>query len=184
MSTCRPVYQVDWSRGKYRSAWLYGYSVLVDLSTCQPVNLSTRVDRSRNKYRSAWLYKYSVLVDLSTCLPGLTDQEVNKGMQSIMGISYMATCRPVNLSTRVDRSRCKHIISYLWHYAQSVLVHLSSCRPANQTWGQILWKVFKYITVTFTDQWLQLHYNYRACRNVMITIIITSESNQITTKYF
>ena len=25
-----------------------------------------------------------------------------------------------------------------------------------QTWGQIHWKVFKYITVTFTDQWWQL----------------------------
>ena len=55
-----------------------------------PVNLSTRFDRSSGKYRSAWHYGYSVLVlvDLSTCLPGLTGQEVNIGMQGIVGISY------------------------------------------------------------------------------------------------
>ena len=39
--------------------------------------------------------------------------------------------------------------------------------------GQILLKVFKYIAVTFTEKWLQLHYNYMTCSNVMITIIVT-----------
>ena len=50
-------------------------------------------------------------VNLSTCLPGLTGQEVNIGVQGIMDISYLSTCRPVNLFPRVDRSRCKHIMS-------------------------------------------------------------------------
>ena len=38
--------RVDRSRGKYRSSWHYGSSVLVHLSTCQPINLSLMVDRS------------------------------------------------------------------------------------------------------------------------------------------
>ena len=54
-------------------------------------------------------YGYSVLVHLSTCLQGLTGKEVNIGVQSIMGIPYLFTCRLVNLSTRVDRSRVKYM---------------------------------------------------------------------------
>ena len=44
----------------------------------------------------------------------------------------------------------------------------------NQTWGQILWKVFKYITITLAYQWLQLQdlykcndYNYNYFRIVI-----------------
>ena len=44
---------------------------------------------------------------LSTCLPELTGPKVNMGEQGIMGIPCLSTCRPVNLSTRVDRSRGK-----------------------------------------------------------------------------
>ena len=44
-----------------------------------------------------------------------------------------------------------------------------------QIWGQILGKVFKHITVTFTDQCLQLHYSNLTRKNVMITITITFE---------
>ena len=49
--------------------------------------------------------------------------------------------------------------------------HKSACW-ATRPGAEIHWRVFKYITVTFTDQWLQLHYNYRTCRNVMITITL------------
>ena len=65
----------------------YGYSVLVHLSTRQPVKLSPRVDRN---------------------LPGLTGRYVNKWVQGIMGKAYLSTCRPVNLSTRVERSSGKY----------------------------------------------------------------------------
>ena len=97
------------------------------LFICQLVILSTRVDRPKCRYRSAWHNGYSVLVHLSTCLPGLTGNGVNIGAQGIMGISFLSNCRPVNLSTRVDSSRCKHIISR--HYRYSVLVYLSTCQP-------------------------------------------------------
>ena len=68
---------------------------------------------------------YFVLVHLSTCLPGLTGQEVNRGVQGIMGIPYLFTCRPVNLSTRVDRLIGK--FRSAGHYGYFVLVHLSTC---------------------------------------------------------
>ena len=108
------------------------------LFTCRPVNLSTRVDRSRGKYRSAGHYGYSVLVhlstcqpDLSTCLPWLTGPDVNILYQGIMVNPYLFTCRPVNLSTRFDRSRGKYRSA--WHYGYSVLVHLSTCQPVYQS---------------------------------------------------
>ena len=82
-------------------------------------------------------------VDLSTCLIGLTGQEVNIlyqgsigkseiniGVQGIIGTSYLFTCRPVNLSTRVDRSRGKYRSA--GHYGYFVLVHLSTCQPVYQ----------------------------------------------------
>ena len=45
---------------------------------------------------------------LLTFLPGLIGPELNIEVQGIMGIPYLFTCRPVNLSTRVDRSRGKY----------------------------------------------------------------------------
>ena len=44
-----------------------------------------------------------------------------------MGIPYLFTCRPVNLSTRVDMSRGKYRSA--GHYGLFVLVHLSTCQP-------------------------------------------------------
>ena len=63
-----------------------------------------------------------------------------------MGISYLSFCRPVNLSTRVDRSRGKYIgvqsiigISRFRGkyrsfsvYGYSVLFYLSTCQPVYQ----------------------------------------------------
>ena len=46
--TCRPVNlstRVNRSRGKYRSAGHYGYSILIHLSTCQPVYQGLQVKR-------------------------------------------------------------------------------------------------------------------------------------------
>ena len=42
---------------------------------------------------------------------GVTGPEVNIGVLGIMIIPYLSTCRPVHLSTRLDMSRGKHIIS-------------------------------------------------------------------------
>ena len=101
--------------------------------TCRPVNLFTMIQRSRDKYRRARDYGLSLLVYLSTCLPGLTGPEVFKGEQGIMGIPCLSTCRPVNLFTRIGRSRGKCRSSR--HYEYSVLVHLSTCQPVNQPSG-------------------------------------------------
>ena len=46
---------------------------------------------------------------LLTFLPGLIGPELNIEVQGIMCKSYLFTCRPVNLSTRVDRSRSKYM---------------------------------------------------------------------------
>ena len=54
-----------------------GIMDISDLSTCRPVNLSTRIDRSTGKYRRARDYGYSIFVHLSTCLQGLTGPEIN-----------------------------------------------------------------------------------------------------------
>ena len=97
------------------------------LLTCSPVNLSSRVDRSWGEYRSPGHYGYSVLVHLPTCPPVLKGPEVNIGEQGIMGIPYMLTCRPVNLSPRFDRSRGKY--RRATHYGYSLLAHLSPCQP-------------------------------------------------------
>ena len=43
-----------------------------------------------------------------------------------MGILYLSTSRPVNLSCRVDRSRDKYLNER--HYGYAVLVHLSTCQ--------------------------------------------------------
>ena len=50
------------------------------------------------------------LIGLSTMVR-LIGPESNKGAQGIMDIRYLFIYWPVNLSTRVDRSNCKHIIS-------------------------------------------------------------------------
>ena len=47
--------------------------------------------------------------NLLTFLPGLIGPELNIEVQGIMGIPYLFTCRPVNLSTRVDMSRGKYM---------------------------------------------------------------------------
>ena len=140
---CQPVIlstRVDMSRGR-----MHGIMGIPYLFTCRPVNLSTRVDRSGGKYRSAGHYGYFVLVqlstcqpfyqgcspvDLPTCLPELTGLGVIIGVQGIIGIPYLFTCRPVNLSTRVDRSRGKYMSAR--HYGYFVLVHLSTCQHVYQ----------------------------------------------------
>ena len=68
-------------------------------------------------------YGYSLLVHLWTWLTG---PEVNIGEQGIMGIPYLSTCRPVNLSTRVDRSRGEYRRAR--DYGYSILVHLLTCQ--------------------------------------------------------
>ena len=45
---------------------------------------------------------------LTSLQRGLTGQKVNIGVHGIMSIPYLFTCRPVNLSSRVDRSRGKY----------------------------------------------------------------------------
>ena len=98
MPTCLPgLTGPEVAIGVHSIMAIYGYSGLVDLST--------RVDRSRCINIISRHYGYSVLVHLLTCLPGLTCSEVKIGVLVFMGILYSFTCRPVNLSTRVDRSR-------------------------------------------------------------------------------
>ena len=116
--------------------WLFSTCPPVDLSTCLPglenFHLSTcqpvyQGCKTRDKYMRSRHYGYSVLVYLSTCLPGLTGAEVNIGEQWLIGIPYLSTLRPVNLSTRVDRPRGKYRRAR--DYGYSVLVHLSTCLP-------------------------------------------------------
>ena len=47
-----------------------------------------------------------------------------------MGIPFVFTCRSVNLSTRVDRTRGKHMSA--GHYGHFVLVYLLTCQPVYQ----------------------------------------------------
>ena len=67
-----------------------------------------------------WVFRTFPPVDLST---RVASQEVNIGMQGIMGISYYLALGVSILS--LDRY-------VLWHYGYSVLVHLSTCQPVNQ----------------------------------------------------
>ena len=102
------------------------------MSTCRPVNLSTRLTGPGVNIGSVWLYGYSVLVDLSTCdlstcLPGLTDQEVNIGMQGIMGISLHNA--PVDLTGPDVNILYPGIVLCLLH---RVHIHLSTCQPICQ----------------------------------------------------
>ena len=88
--TCRPV------------LWHYGYFLLVHLSTCQPVNLSTRVDRSRGKYRMSGHYGYFVLVHLSTCQPVYQGWQVQRSSGRRYGV-FICCCRcPKWLFTRIS----------------------------------------------------------------------------------
>ena len=66
----------------------------------------------------------------STFLPGLTGPEVNIGEQGIIGILYLFTCQPVNLSYRADRSSGKYRRAR--NYGYYILVHLSTCQPVYQ----------------------------------------------------
>ena len=73
---------------------------------------------------------YCPPVDLPNCLPGLTGPAVNIGVHGIMGFSYLFTYRSVNLSTRVDRSRCKYMgYKALWVSRSCPPVDLSTCVP-------------------------------------------------------
>ena len=115
----------------------YGIPIMpcTPISTAGPANPGRQVDRStggqvRLTQNALHSYIYlSILVHLSTCLQGLTGAEVNIREQRIMGNHYLFTCRPVNQSTRVDRSRGKYMSSR--HYRYSVLLHLSTCQPVN-----------------------------------------------------
>ena len=51
----------------------------------------------------------------------------------MMGISYLSTCRPVNLSARVDRSGGKYRST--GHYRYFVLVQLSASQLVNLLTG-------------------------------------------------
>ena len=74
-----------------------------------------------------WIFCTCSPVDLSICPAWLTGPDVNILYQSIMGIPYLFTWRPVNLSIRVDRFRGKYRSSSAFGY--SVLFHLSTCLP-------------------------------------------------------
>ena len=93
------------------------------LFTCRPVNLSTRVVLTGQEVNIG-MQGIMGISYLSTCLPGWTCPDVNILFIGIMGIPYLficqpesralwifRTCPPVDLSTMVDRSRYKHIIS-------------------------------------------------------------------------
>ena len=97
-----PGRQVDRSTGKQVMITHNPLLSYACLWTCQH---GRQVDRSTGK--QVWNTNKALYssVDLSTCLPGLTGKEVNIGVQGIMGNPYLFTCRPVNLCTRVDRSR-------------------------------------------------------------------------------
>ena len=61
-----------------------------------------------------WACPPGVVLRLLLCVVqnnGVTGPEVNIGVLGIMDIPYLSTCRPVNLSTRLDMSRGKYIIS-------------------------------------------------------------------------
>ena len=77
--------------------------------------------------KALWVFRTCSPVDLSSCLPGLTGPDVYILYQGNMDIPYLFTCRPVNLSTRVDRFRGKYRSSSAYGY--SVLFHLSTCLP-------------------------------------------------------
>ena len=100
------------------------------LFICRPVNLSTCLQGLTGQEVNiiSRHYGYSVLVHLSICLPGFTGKEVNIGVQSIMGISHLSTCRPINLSTRVDRSRGNIGVQGIMGNP-----YLFTCRPVNLT---------------------------------------------------
>ena len=148
MSTCRPVNMLPGLTGQKVNKGVQGVSYL---SPCRPVNLSTRVDRLLWLRRlvhlsfclqgrtgadvnilfikAIWVIRTCSYVNLSTCLPGLTGPEVDKGVHGIMGIPYLLTCRPVNLSTRVDRFRSKYRSSSAYGY--SVFFHLPGLTGQN-----------------------------------------------------
>ena len=73
------------------------------------VNRGRQVDRSTGEQVRNTMVMVR-LIGLSTMVR-LIGPESNKGVQDIMDMRYLFIYRPVNLSTRVDRSKCKHIIS-------------------------------------------------------------------------
>ena len=92
-----------------------------------------------------WVFRTCSPVDLTICLPGLTGPAVNIGVHGIMGIPYLFICRPVNLSSRVERSRGKY--RNAGHYGYFVL--FSSGR-VNPEFGQVLFFVIMDILYFFT----------------------------------
>ena len=76
--------------------------------------------------KALWVGRTCSSIDLSTCLPGLTGQKVNILYQGIMGIPYLFTCQPVNLSTRVYRKEVNIGVQSIMGIS-----HLSTCRPVN-----------------------------------------------------
>ena len=106
-------------------------------------------------------------VHLTTLVPGQAWLSKSPVLTTVLSL---VTDRNQN-----DRRDCLIINFHISMGPAAKLTTDCAMGPYDQTWGQIHWKVFIYITVTFTDQWLQLYYNYRTCRNVMITITITLE---------
>ena len=94
---------------------------------------------------SFWIFCTFSPVDLSPCLPGLTGPAVNIGVHGIMGIPYLFICRPVNLSTRADRSRGKH--RNAGHCGYFVLF---SSGHMNPEFGQVMFYVIMDILYFFT----------------------------------
>ena len=85
----------------------YWYSILVYLS---PVNLSTTLTGPKASIGDQMIIGNH---NMFTCRPGVS-----------------RTCRPVNLSTRVDRSSGKY--RRAGHYGYLVLVHLLTCQLVSQ----------------------------------------------------
>ena len=94
---------VDRSRCKHIISRHYGYSVLVHLTlwvipyllTCRPVNLSPWVDRLTGRQ----VNKYIISICLLFLYLALGMLILSLARLCVMGILYLFTCRPVNLST-------------------------------------------------------------------------------------
>ena len=78
---------------------LTGWLIPTDNTLFSVFDLTTMAEKGGVPY---------TLVYLLTFLSGSIGPELNIGVQGTMGISYLFTSQPVDLSTRVDRSRGKY----------------------------------------------------------------------------
>ena len=105
-----------------------------------------------------WTYLFSLFVCFDTWHP--SQQFFSHVGMIIVFLGWTSAKQPINCLAQGHNTVTPPEINLKLSTLRS-----SVLRSNNQTWGQILWKEFKYITITLTYQWLQLHYNYRTCRN-------------------